>query len=223
MKNGTMYAGRLKKAFAKVRHGTDKVEIPESDDPLRRLAVGILGQDCGDALAEEAVDRILGSMADWNEVRVSHPSQIHRLLGDAIPEGLVRSQQLASALQALFDRENRLSLEKLRGLGRRDARQYLEKLNGMSEHAVASVLLWSLGGHAVPVPRVLWEALRSADLVNPAASIDEVQAFLERNVAATDAKEFCVAMRSMTAGKRAGSDVRKPRKERADRKSESSN
>ncbi len=222
MKNGTMYAGRLKKAFAKVRqHEPDGAAVSELDDPLRRMAVGILGVDCGDEAAEAAVDRILSVMADWNEVRVSHPTQIQRLVGEAIPQGLTRCQQVASALQSVFDRENRLSLERLRGLGRRDARLYLEKLNGIGEHAVASVLLWSLGGHAVPVPTVMLDALRSAELVNPTATIDEVQAFLERNVPATEAKEFCVAMRSMPAGKRAsGGEGKKPKKERPDRKAD---
>lgn len=221
MKNGTMYAGRLKKAFAKVRHDADGVDLPESDDPLRRMAVGILGMDCGDEAADAAVDRILSVMADWNEVRVSHPTQIHRLVGDAIPQGLARCQQLAAALQSVFDRENRLSLERLRGLGRRDARQYLEKLNGIGEHAVASVVLWSLGGHAVPVPTVMFDALRSAELVNPTATIDEVQAFLERNVSATDAKQFCVAMRGFFTGKRSGgADGKKPRKDRSEGKSD---
>jgi len=221
MKNGTMYAGRLKKAFAKVRNEADGAAVSELDDPLRRMAVGILGMDCGDETAEAAVDRILSVMADWNEVRVSHPTQVHRLVGEAIPQGLARCQQLTAALQSVFDRENRLSLERLRGLGRRDARLYLEKLNGIGEHAVASVVLWSLGGHAVPVPTVMLDALRNAELVNPTATIDEVQAFLERNVAATDAKEFCIAMRNMPVGKRAsGGDGKKPKKDRPERKSD---
>jgi hypothetical protein len=40
----------------------------------------------------------------------------------------------------------------------------------------------------------MYEALRQAELVEPTATMEEVRAFLERNVAASDAKEFCLMM-----------------------------
>ena len=58
------------------------------------------------------------------------------------------------------------------------------------------VALWSLGGHGIPIDDRLWQALRDADLVHPSADRGEVQAFLERHVAASEAKAFCILMRS---------------------------
>jgi hypothetical protein len=63
-------------------------------------------------------------------------------------------------------------------------------------------MLWCFGGHAIPVNDKLLSSLREAELVHPNATRAEVQAFLERNVNATQAKEFCVVMRSFTASKR---------------------
>ncbi len=84
-------------------------------------------------------------------------------------------------------------------MGRRDAKHFLEKLDGVDEFATAAVLLWSLGGHAIPVDDRLLEALRQADLVHPEATRAEVQAFLERNISAAEAKRFCLAMRTFAA------------------------
>ncbi len=203
MKNGTVYAAKLKKAFAKQRQSVTVPDVPESDEAVRRLAISILGVDSSDAYAERAVDQALKDMADWNEIRVSTPKEINRATGNHLPQGTQKCQRLIEALQSIYDRENRISLDGLQGIGRRESRHYLEDLDGVDEYSVACVLLWSLGGHAIPVNDKLLASLRDADLVNPSADRGEVQAFLERHVSAKDAKAFCLVMQSFSAKKRA--------------------
>lgn len=219
MKQGTVYAGRVKKAFSKTRAKAPKPRIPESDEPLRRLAVSVFGVRLGDVAGETAVDRMLSRMVDWNEVRVSHPTEIQSALGNLsgpLPE---LCQRLREVLHSLYQKENALSLDRLRKLGRREARQFLESLSGVDAYAAASVSLWSLGGHAIPVDDRLLKALRDAELVHPEASREEVQAFLERNISANDAKEFCLVMRSFVPEK--SSTGRKQRGSSSGKKSKS--
>lgn len=202
MRNGTLYGARLGKAYAIQKHAAPKPRTPEPDDPLRRLAIGVLGVVCGDDVAERAVDRALTTLVDWNDVRVSSAFELNQALGNTIPQGIRQCDRLIAALQAVFDLENKLSLERLRSVGRREARHYLEQLKGVDEYAAASVLLWSLGAHAIPVGDRLLSALRDADLVHPTATRAEVQAFLERHVSAAEAQEFCLIMRSFKPPKR---------------------
>jgi endonuclease III len=202
MKSGTAYAARLKKAYTKYRGTLSAPEIPELADPLRCLAAAVIGVGVTEDAAERGIDRLLSTMVDWNEVRVSNASEVYEALGRTYPDGAARCQLLIDALQSIYDRENGLSLDHLANMGRREARQYLEKLAGVDEYAVASVLLWGLGGHAIPVNDRLFEALRQADLVHPAATRAEVQAFLERHVGASEAKEFCLNMRGFKPAKR---------------------
>ena len=209
MKDGTAYAARLSKVYARFRHTVRSPKIPEPGDPIHCLATAVLGVGCTEEEAEQAIEDAFSVMVDWNDVRVSRPLEVHRVMSGTIPDGVKRIQQQIDALQDFFDRENRLSLERLRSIGRREARQYLEGLNGVDEHAVASVLLWSLGGHAIPVNDRLLEALRNEDLVHPTATRAEVQAFLERHISAAQAKEFCVVMRSFPGPKRATAKHRK--------------
>lgn len=205
MKDGTRYAGRLKKAYTKLRQSVSEPKIPEVDDPIRRLAIAILGVDCGDAEAARAIDRVFTAMVDWNEVRVSSVAQVSRAMGDRIPQGSDRARQLLDALQAIYEREHRVSLDRLHNIGRREARDYLEALPGVDDCTAASVMLWSFGGHAIPVSDKLLSSLREAELVHPNATRAEVQAFLERNVNSAQAKEFTVIMRSFAVPKRAAS------------------
>ena len=202
MKEGTRYAERLRKAYARIRPSVSVPTMPDPLDPIRCLATAVLGGECGDPATERWIDRIFTVMVDWNEVRVSNPLQVAEALVDTSPEVVQRCQRLVSALRAVFNREHKLSLDRIRTLGRREARQYLESLDGVDGFAVASVVLWCFGGHAIPVSDRLLEALRKGELVNPAADRDEVQAFLERNVPAAQAGEFSLVMRSYAPAKR---------------------
>jgi len=202
MKNGTALAAKLKKSWNRFRNQVETPEIPELADPLRCLATGILGVKTTENKSEKAVDRILSSMADWNEVRVSSAAQVAEVIGGLIPKSLDVCQRLIDALQSIYDHETRISLDRLRTIGRREARQFLDGLAGADEYAVAYVVLWGLGGHAVPVSDRLFAALGDANLVHPSATRAEVQAFLERHISADDAREFSLKMRSFSTEKR---------------------
>jgi endonuclease III len=222
MKDGTRYASQVKSVFSKLRQKAGKADTPEPEEPLHRLAVAILAADTTDEQARRAVSRLLGAMESWNELRVSTPVELQRVLGNMVPNSLARCEQLVNALQSVFDRENRMSLDRLRSLGRREARQFLENLDGVDEYVAASVMLWSLGGHAIPVNNKLFDSLRAADLIHPAADRSEVQAFLERNISASQAREFCIVMsgfdgRGPTGPKRTRTTARSPRARTAKR------
>lgn len=203
MKNGTQYAVRLKKFFSKLRQAVPKPEVPDMDDPMRRLATAILGIEGGEVEGVRLVEKLLTVFVDWNDVRVSRPIELARAIGEDSPAMLDRCQHLITALNAVYRQENKTSLDRLRALGRREARQFLEKLPGMDEYAVASVFLWSLGGHAIPLSNAAWETLKKSDLVDPGADRAEIQAFLERNISASDAKEFCLILGAQPVGRRA--------------------
>ena len=118
-------------------------------------------------------------------------------------------QRLVSMLESVYERENALSLDRLKQMGRRDARHYLDSLGGVDEYGVASVALWSLGGHGIPVNNGLLKELRAAGLVHPDATRAEVQTFIERHISAADAKVFSMVMASYKASKSATSKTAK--------------
>ncbi len=80
-------------------------------------------------------------------------------------------------------------------MSRREARSYLESLAGVDPCSAASVVLYSLGGHAVPVDDDMLKYLRKEELIDPRAEIGEVQGFLERHVPAADAQAFTTLLR----------------------------
>ena len=212
MKDGTKYASRLKETFSKLRRSVAPAVLAEPGCPLRQLGIAILGVGMSDEEAEQAVEKCFETMVDWNEVRVSTPREVQRATGLMNENGLTCCRGLIRALEDVYQRENTLSLDRLQTVPRREARQYLESLAGVDAYAAASVMLWSLGGHAIPVNDRLLAALREADLIHPQAKRREVQAFIERNISATDGKAFCLVMRALPLKKqRASTKAKTPK------------
>lgn len=223
MKNGTLYAVKVKKVFGRLRKGLAATDDEQAEvDPLTQLAHAIIACSQGENKATKAVQSILEHMVGWNEIRVSTPEEVEVAAGVALTDGRAVCKRLVRALQSIYDRENRMCLEALKSMGRRDAKAYLEKLESVDEYVVASVMLWSLGGHAIPVSDAQLETLRRAELVEPSATRAEVQAFLERNIAAADAKTFCLVLDGASAAKLTGTTERAARKKsKAKRKTKS--
>ncbi len=197
MKGGTEYAKRVKKVYKRLRGAaTDDAspDPPELVDPLEQLMLGLLGAEGDSSDAAKALRQLTAQMIDLNEVRVSSVHEIAAVIRRSVPNSTECARNIRRSLNDIFQREHRVSLESLSTRGRREARQYLESLNGATPFAVALVLMRSLGAHAIPVSNPLLEALRAADLVDQAASVAEVQAFLERNIPAAEGRFFCDAM-----------------------------
>ena len=113
MKNGTAYAARLKKAFAKHMQVVQSVELPDPDDPIHRLAIGVLGVVNGDEFAERLVNKLIANVVSWNEVRVSNSAELQRAAGDLVDSHAPYYERLIKALQSVFDHENAMSLDRL--------------------------------------------------------------------------------------------------------------
>ncbi|HUU81913.1 MAG TPA: hypothetical protein VM243_00290 [Phycisphaerae bacterium] len=201
MRGGTQYARRVKKVYKRAR---DSVGVPPETaptDPLEQLVVALLGWDTSAGNAAKAYRKLTEKMADLNEVRVSSLREISAVIREFVPDAPDCARNISRALGAIFHRENGVTLDSIRGKGRREARQYLDSLEGVTPYAAASVQLWSLGGHAIPVDRRLLETLRREELVDPEATPEVVQSFLERNIPASEARDFCHVMSKFASGR----------------------
>lgn len=222
MRNGTHYAKSVRRAFADLKRRHGAVEVPEPSDPIQQMIVGVLSQDAPPSRVGAAVKALNEAMVDFNEIRVSTTPELARVIRPYLAEGESRADEIRRSLNAVYLKKHGLTLEFLRKMGRREARQWLEKLDGVSADTAASVILWSLGGHAIPVGRRMYEALRQAELVEPTATMDEVRAFLERNIPASEAKEFCLLMERLPA-RGGGGGAAEVREERHKREQETNN
>jgi endonuclease III len=201
MKHGSEYAKEVKRLFRQMLKQFGKPAVPEPTDPIEQLIIGMLAACTTDVKAQAAYRKLREQMVDLNELRVTPPMELAELLRESVPLARDKAQRIVDALNAVRRRQDKLDLSFLKQRGRREARDYLEALDGVNRAAAASVVLYSLGGHAIPVDELTVYVLRQEEVVDPLADLAEVQAFLERHVSAADAPVFAALLGRHVAAK----------------------
>lgn len=194
MKHGGDYAKRLRQLFNRLVRKFGKPTIPEPPDPLEQLLVAILGSNTSHYKGFTAFKKLREQMVDLNELRVTPVSELAKIISPLVPQAEMKAQRIVDALNDIRRRHDTLDLSFLKQRGRREAREYLESLEGVDRYAAASVALFSLGGHAIPVDELTLQMLRKDEVVDPAADLPAVQSFLEHHIGASDAAVFSLLL-----------------------------
>ena len=199
MTRASEYAAKVKRLLNRLRREQGKPPAVEPTDPLEQMLTAILARNATDPRARKTYALLREATVDLNDLRVTPADDICEIIGTKSPEHTARARAMRDALKEVFIRENHLSLDFLRDRGRREARQYLESIPGVDAFVAASVMLFSLGGHAIPLDDAMLEVLRAEEVVHPAADLAAVRAFLERHISAADAQAFTSLVRGVAA------------------------
>ncbi|HMN97317.1 MAG TPA: hypothetical protein PKC43_06015 [Phycisphaerales bacterium] len=193
--NPTKLTALLRKAPA-----TPPTPLPESvaaRDPLASLVFAFLLWESTTAAACEAYARLERLAVDFNDLRVSLPSDVAAALGARYPRAAERSMRLRAALNDIFRREHAVRLPAERG-GKRDIKAYVESLDGMVIPFVAArVLLLCYGVHGVPVDERTRDVLAAAGACEPTIDPLECGHALARHVKAEQAEAAHSALQAI--------------------------
>lgn len=194
MKQGSEYAKRLKRLLGTLLKKYGKPEDVEPTDPTEQLIIGVLAICTTHAKALATYKKLRAQVVDLNELRVTPAMELTEQIGDSVPLARIKAQRIVEALNAVRKRQDSLDLTFLKQRGRREAREYLEALEGVDRGVAASVMLFSLGGHAIPIDGLTLHVLQKEEVIDESADCIEVQGFLERNIAAAQAHAFYEAL-----------------------------
>lgn len=204
MKGASEYAKRLKRYLASLKRKKRKSDAGEPDpretDIVEEMVLAILEEGTDRASARAALASVMEWMVDFNELRVTPPRELVRVMSRPVPEAKEKAQRITQVLNHIFDKNNSLRINFLRDRPIREVRQYLNLLEGMTPFAAASVIRRCLGGHAIPVDEVLRTFLIDRELAPPDTDSVELQGFLERHVLAADSSSFLTALRAQALG-----------------------
>ena len=195
MKNTSTYARRFASLYRRIR----TKHAAEPDGPassIIQLVISFLEWNASRKAAETACQRLMSRMVDINDLRVSHPHEVVALLGPRYLQVEERTQRLLEALQEIFQREQTVTLDMLATRSKKEVRAYLDSLPGVPPYVAAQVTLVCFEGHAVPVDDRLAELLRAGEIVDPQATVEQIESFLERQIRAEKAPEAHAALRA---------------------------
>lgn len=199
MKNATKHAEKLRSLLKSLlRDGKPAPLIPI--DPLHALVRAAMLYDMPDARADEAMRLIDREFVDLNELRVATELEVQELLGARYDDIEQRVQLITRCLNAIFERENTLNLDRLRTVSRREARQFLRDLPDMHPFVDGYVMLFGFESPAVPVDRLMLEYLSDQGIADDTATLDELQRFLEHQLKPEECYDFYACVRREISG-----------------------
>ena len=202
MRNSKEYAKTIKKLLNSLNRKGPKPKKAAYDDPVEAVIYGIVSERMGASAAKVVMKRIKKYFVDFNDLRVSRNEEILEILGG---NGVVfqeTASTLKEVLSAIFNRYDKVSLDDLVGMGKKQARKELEQLDIDSKFVINYCFLTSLQGHAIPLTQKMIDYLKADELVHPGATDDEITGFLERRITSANAYTFYWFLRkkSETAG-----------------------
>jgi hypothetical protein len=184
-----------------------KVSSPAGGDAITQLILGILSRDTPDSKAREALNRLRSAVVDYNELRVIPPIELAEMLG-AYPDVRLKCEDISRSLNKIFALNHLVSLDYLMDLPKKEVRAALDQIDGLEAYTRARVRLLGLHQHAIPLDEAMWAYARKAGIVDRRCSLEQAQAFLERQIAEEDAQEF-VALLGRQAWSEMGPAVRR--------------
>jgi len=197
MKNSKEYAAKFASQIKKLKKRSDPLEM---SGPLDVLIYSQLLWESSASKADEAWDSLVAARLDWHEIRVSTPAEIAEMCGDTSAEALNRAARLKAMLNHLYQRHHEVTIEPELDLGKRDLRSSIESLDGMTPFVATRWLLLcgEIGG--VPVDEQLCWMLGNAGCVDESATLEEVSAWVSRQVKSDEAYRVHATLQAWVNG-----------------------
>ncbi len=198
MKNSKEYGKKVAKLYRSLKQKHAKVKKREFDDPAKAIIYAIVNENMRKSSAKSIFKKMEAHFVDSNDLRVSITEEIYDVIDIANGDSKKITSNLTEFLGAIFIKYDTVNLEKLKEIGKRQAKKDLEGLGMLSRFVICYCFLTSLGGHAIPLTKKMIDYLKGGELVHPDASDDDIEGFLERQISAANAYEFYTLVREQS-------------------------
>jgi len=175
------------------QHGRPERPAAPPRSPLAQLVLALLGDDTSERKAALALRRLEAECVDFNELRVTRPREFAEL-AQMVADPVGKAVTISRVLNQLVERTGSVDLDFLTQLPITQARAFLEQLDDVDARTIASVILFALGGNAIPADASVVRVTKRIGLINRALSAERAQAALERMVPAADRFTFYALM-----------------------------
>ena len=185
MKNSSQYAKKVGTLLRKLAPGKPKKE-PDSNDPIGMIVYSFFLWESTTTKASASWVKLVDSLVDFNELRVSMPAELAELAGDSSDLAYERSSRMRSSLRDIYNREHDVNLEAVSAMKKAEIRTYIESLDGMVPFVSARVLEQCFNVHSIPVDGQLRQLLVESEAVDDGADVAELSTWLTRTVKSED-------------------------------------
>ncbi|MCG3128498.1 MAG: hypothetical protein CHACPFDD_03387 [Phycisphaerae bacterium] len=194
MRGASDCARRLKKVIRALRARHGDLPAPSPGDPLAQLILGIFTRDMPEARAHDVIERIRSMVVDYNELRVTSPRELAEYVGE-YPDAWTKCEDMSRALNRIFAIRHDVALDWMNSASKKEVREFLARIDGLEPYTRARLRLLGLRHHAFPLDEAMWAWARQQRIVDEKCTLDEAQAFLERQIPDKEALEVYLLIR----------------------------
>lgn len=190
----TILLKKLRQTYADEPAPAPLDEFLELDSITRQFIFSVLLWEANSTQARAACRKLADTFVDGNELRIAFDDEISHAIGDKYPFSLDRSGRLRAALNDVYRRFHSVTLGSISELNKRDIRNQLESIEGVPAFVAARTASLCFGCHAIPVDERLRALLAEEGIADEVTSVESVQHWLERSVAAEDGPEVAILL-----------------------------
>ncbi len=199
MKNAAEYSRRVKRLYTKIKKEGSMTSLATVDDSMRALLLGVFSNYTSEQRATSALDKLLGSMVDLNELRVTPVSEIIESVGVDLPYCRIAAEEISQVLSSLFNTIHELDLSFLKSLGKKASASFLDSLDGLHPHTKAFFKQRYLNVHTVPLDANMHSYLERNEYITSGTDVERAQKFITSVIKDRDGEKFYALLKRYAA------------------------
>ncbi len=177
--------GRLKRLYGSTSKQPGEVEVVE------QIILAILSDNESLSKAQSVLQKLKSFYVDFNELRVARPMELAAEMGTSLAGASAKAKRTLAVLKGIFDRENSFDFDFLKSKSKQDLEDYFRDIPGSDNYLMSSVILHCCGRQAFPLDKKMLEACKELELARGPVSLENMQAYLERQLRSADSYVFC--------------------------------
>lgn len=187
----------LNKLFTKL-HKKYEEDIPGDLSVLDHLLLAVVQEGTSLPAALVTYRKLIGGFHDFNELRVSHRSEIVDYLAD-VPDKEMKARRILGILQFVFETTYAFDLESMRRKPLKQAQKQLSKITGANPFIVSATVQRALGGHAIPVDEAMMALLTRLEILGEEETLEQARQSLEHLVPKAKGIAFALLVSGLVA------------------------
>ena len=188
---------------------------PTEVEAVEQIVLAILAHNESPSKAQSVLQRLKGYYVDFNELRVARPGELAAHMGSTFTQASAKTKRILTILKGIFDRENSFDLGFLKSKSKQELEKYFSEIPGADNYLLSSVILYCCGRQAFPLDEKMLEACKELELAQGPVSLENMQAYFERQLRSADSYAFCRLLKKYSVKETSRSNAKKKAEEKA--------
>lgn len=210
MKNAQEYVRKIKQLNTKLKKDGSKANIENVDDSTQILVMGILSNYAAELRAAAAMRKLMETMVDMNDLRVSAVADLVPIIGVDYPKARQAAMEITQVFSSIFNSQHHLDVSFLKGQSKKAVNAFLQGLDGLSPHTAAFFRNRYLGHSDVPLDENMYAYLVKTGCIPEDVSHEEGQKFVSDQFKDREAANFYAMFKKFAAAHAPRKSSKKP-------------